>query len=235
MRFGSRAVFASLCLGLALLLSVDARAELTTVDLVPGSGDGNLVRDSESKLDWLRVTLTVDQTYDQVRTGQYYAQGFRHATRAEVETLFMHAGIPNDGFDISVTHSTEALALVGLLGSTWTPLNGMNTMGFVGTDFAGNDVTTTNYPIGTQFSALLGKVNYINLTDVGYGLIGEAHFTGGHPFSDQADETYGSFLVRSSPDEGIASTAEALSAFAKCRTAGKSKNPKCKGQARGQW
>ena len=94
------------------------------------------------------------------------------------------------------------------------------TYGFVGNDFFGTFITTAVYPIGTQFSAQLGKIDFLDLRDAGLGLIGEAHFTGGHPFSDQADPNYGSFLVRSSPDL--------------CGTAGKSANPKCKGQARGQ-
>ena len=190
------------------------------MNLVDGSSDGHLTRDTATNLDWLDVPLTTNQTYDQVRTGIYYSQGFRHATKAELETLFINASIPDDGFDTSVTHPTEALTLMTLLGVTFSTPGRSFTYGFVGNDYFGNVVTTNNYPIGTQFSALLGKVDFIDLRAAGGGLIGEAHFTGGHPFSDQADLTYGSFLVR---------TASAL-----CGTAGKSQNPKCKVQARGQ-
>jgi hypothetical protein len=204
----------------ALVLAPAVNAELISVDLIDGSGDGQLTRDTESNLDWLDVPLTANQTYDQVRTGLFYAQGFRHATKAELEALFIHAGIPDDGFDISVTHPTEALSLMTMLGVTLSSSDRSSAYGFTGDDYFGNLVTTENYPIGSQFSALLGKIDFLDLRSAGLGLVGEAHFTGGHPFSDEADPSYGSFLVRTTPDV--------------CGTAGKSKNPKCKGQAQGQ-
>lgn len=204
----------------ALVSASAVNAELLSVDLIAGSGDAQLTRDTESSLDWLDVPLTANQTYDQVRTGAFYAQGFRHATKAELETLFIHAGIPDDGFDISVTHPTEALKLMTLLGVTFSSADRSATYGFTGNDYYGDLVTTENHPVGSQFPALLGKVDFLDLRSSGLGLVGEAHFTGGHPLSDEADPSYGSFLVRPSLDL--------------CGTAGKSKNPKCKGQALGQ-
>ncbi len=220
MKFNFSSTFIPVALFIAMLAPLGVNAELLNVDFVDGSGDGQITRDTVSNLDWLDVPLTANQTYDQVRTGIFYGQGFRHATKAELETLFIHAGIPDDGFDISITHPTEALSLMTLLGVTMSTPSRSFTYGFVGNDFFGTFITTAVYPIGTQFSAQLGKIDFLDLRDAGLGLIGEAHFTGGHPFSDQADPNYGSFLVRSSPDL--------------CGTAGKSANPKCKGQARGQ-
>lgn len=196
MKFNFRSVCASISFCVAVMATSSANAALVSIDLAPSSGDNLVTRDTDSGLDWLDVPLTTNQTFDQVRTGTYYQQGFRHATTDELRILFTHAGIPDDGFDISVTQPTEALALMTLLGMTMTSAGRSSTYGFTGNDFFGNVVTTTNYPIGTQFSALLGKIDFIDLTAAGLGLIGEAHFTGGHPFSDQADPSYGSFLVR---------------------------------------
>jgi hypothetical protein len=217
----SRSIFTAALLMFALLFAPFTHAELLKVDLVAGSSDGKLTRDTLTGLDWLDVTLTVNQNYDQVRTGEFYRQGFRHATKAEVDLLFHNAGLVDDGFDVSFTQPNEAYALIALLGSTYGSPTSANTMGLTGSDFFGNTVTTDNYPIGTRFSALLGKVQYMDLRSFGSQLIGEAHFTGGHPFSDEASLSYGSFLVRPTPTE--------------CRTAGRSPNPKCHGQARGQY
>lgn len=216
--FGS--MFASVAFCITLISASGVKAELLNVDLMDRSGDGQITRDTVSNLDWLDVPLTANQTFDQVRAGIFYEQGFRHATKAELETLFLHAGIPDDGFDISITHPTEALSLMTLLGVTLSSSDRSSTHGFVGNDYFGNVITAADYPIDTQFSALLGKIDFLDLRTAGIGLVGEAHFTGGHPFSDQADPNYGSFLVRPSPEL--------------CGAAGKSQNPKCKGQARGQ-
>lgn len=170
--------------GLALLIcSIGANAAL--VD------HGTYTTDTQTGLDWLDVSLTTNQTFDQVRTGAWYQAGYRYATRAEVELLFMHAGTPDDNFDISVTHPAETLALINLLGETLPS----RTLGFVGTDYWGATVTLQNHPIGSVFSALLAKVDYM---DFGKGPIGEAHFSGGQPFSNESDPAWGSFLVRPS-------------------------------------
>lgn len=157
-------------------------------------GDGFITRDRVSKLDWLDVTQTVNQTYDQVRTGPYYAAGFRHATKEELQTLFIHAGTPDDGFDLTNTYPAETQALAQLLGVTQQTATGLAVYGFIGTDFLENTVTTAIHPIGTSFSAVLGKLNSFPISQV--LVIGEAHFTGGHPFSHEASLDYGSFLVR---------------------------------------
>lgn len=217
----SRSIFTAALLMFALLFAPLTHAELLKADLLAGSGDGMVTRDTLTGLDWLDVTLTVNQNYDQVRTGDFYRQGFRHATLAEVSALFLNAGLVDDWFDVSFTQPNETLALIALLGSTYGSNLSANTMGLTGSDFFGNTVTTDNYPIGTRFSALLGKAQYLDLRPYGGALLGEAHFTGGHPFSDEASPNYGSFLVRATPTE--------------CRTAGRSPNPKCHGQARGQY
>jgi hypothetical protein len=61
-----------------------ANAALISVDLIQGSGDGVITRDTVSGLDWLDLTTTVNQTYDQVGTGSWYEAGFRYALQSEV-------------------------------------------------------------------------------------------------------------------------------------------------------
>jgi hypothetical protein len=181
-----------------VLLSTHANASLMSIDYARNSGDQWITRDSASGLDWLDVSLTTDQTFDQVRTGVWYQKGFRHATRQELLDLFLHAGTPDDGFDVSNTHPLETLALANMLGPTLVGGSRVTVTGFTGTDYRGNQITLSNHPVGSPFGALLGKVDYLSL-------YGEAHFTGGHPFSDQAGANYGSFLVRSVPEPSTTS------------------------------
>lgn len=84
-------------------------AALISVDLIQGSGDGVITRDTVSGLDWLDLTVTVNQTYDQVHTGSWYEADFRYALQGEVQTLFTHAGMPDPS---SAAYPAEALALV---------------------------------------------------------------------------------------------------------------------------
>lgn len=178
-------------LGLTIL-GGNANANLHSADYVANSGDNWLTRDSMTNLDWLDVSLTTSQTFDQVRTGIWYQRGFRYASKDEVKALFLHAGTPDDGFNVAVTYPAETLALAQLLGPTLVSGSRVTAMGFIGTDFSGSLITLENHPLGITFSAQLGKVDYL-------GTYGEAHFTGGHPFSNQADSIYGSFLVRDVP------------------------------------
>ncbi|MDP3421636.1 MAG: PEP-CTERM sorting domain-containing protein [Thiobacillus sp.] len=179
------------------LCANQAGATLISKDYLQGSSDGWITRDTVSKLDWLDVSLTTNQTYDQVRTGTWYQSGFRHATKQEIQNLFLHAGTPDDGFDTSTSHPVAALALAQLLGPTLVVGSyRVSVLGFAGSDFFGNPVTLSSHPLGSNFSALLGKINYLAPG------IGEAHFTGGHPFSSEADAIYGSFLVRAVPEPG---------------------------------
>ncbi len=195
MRLLNWARFFTVALALTLTTS-PAAAELITVDLIPGSNDQLLIRDTETGLDWLVVTQTVNMTYDQVRTSIWYEMGFRHGSQRQLRTLFLHAGTPDDGFDISVTHPEETRALARRFGVTIETSNRESTAGFIGTDFRGDLVTLSRYPIGQRFNALLGKLDYLVIPAPEFPIIGEAHFTGGQPFSDQASPNFGSFLAR---------------------------------------
>ena len=181
---------------LALFLTVlvgNARATVLSTDYAVGSGDGWITTDSSTGLKWLDVSLTAGQTFDEVRTGIWYSLGFRYATKDEVKTLFANAGTPDDGFNVSITHPAETLALAQLLGPTLVNPGRVSVAGFIGTDFFDEVITQSNHPVGQTFSAQLGKIDYLTT-------YGEAHFTGGHPFSNEADVSYGSFLVSSVPE-----------------------------------
>src|SRR5262249_41202624 len=135
-----------------LLAATPASAELIAIDLVPGSNDQLLTHDTETGLDWLAVTQTVNISYDDVRTGFWYQMGFRHVTQNQLRTLFVHAGTPDDGFDISVTYPNETKALAERLGLTIVvDARGEHaresTLGLVGTDGFGDLVTFATHPV----------------------------------------------------------------------------------------
>lgn len=185
----------AICLATGLAAG-HAGAALTSVDYVDGSGDGWITHDSATNQDWLDVSVTANQTYDQIRTGTWVAQGFHIASRDEVQTLFNNAGIPADSLD----HYNEALNLANLLGPTLISGSRVSVAGFVSTDFFGNPVTLETHPIGQRFSALLGKVNALGAFG-GMPAVGMADFAQGQPFSDQADPYYGAYLVRTAVPE----------------------------------
>lgn len=181
------------------VFSGQASAAVLSADYMPGSGDGWITIDSSTGLKWLDVSLTIGQTFDEVRTGAWYSKGFRHATKEELRTLFANAGTPDDGFNLAISHPAETLELAQLLGPTLVDRDGVTVAGFLGTDFLGQDITLASHPVGQSFSAQLGKIDYLTT-------YGEAHFTGGHPFSNQANNAYGSFLVSSVPEPGTYAT-----------------------------
>lgn len=65
-------------------------------DLVPGSGDQLLTLDTDSSLEWLNLTVTVNRSANEVLGGfggLTTTHGFRYATGADLGTLYTHAGI----------------------------------------------------------------------------------------------------------------------------------------------
>ena len=187
-----------------MLCGTPTHAELISVDLVPGTHDQLLTYDTETGLEWLDVTQTINQTYDEVRTGAWYQLGFRHATLEELETLFLHAGTPDDGFDPSATFPNETKALIALFGRLFDvggPVNGVQgyaTYGWVGTDFFGNPITLESYPVGAEnLIPILGKLVFLPANpDAGFPDLGEAYVAGEQPFGNEASTFWGSFLVR---------------------------------------
>jgi hypothetical protein len=183
----------TILISLGLFVTSNANAALTSTDYGLQSGDNWITSDSNTGLQWLDVTLTANQSFDQVRQGEWYAKGFRFATKVELQTLFINAGTPDDDFDLSNTHYFETKALIDLLGATIITTDRLSTYGYIGTDFFDNDITLQNHPIGETFSARLGKLDFLP------SFFAEAYFGGGQPFSNEASPIWGSFLVRVTP------------------------------------
>src|SRR5262245_3168046 len=77
-----------LAFGLVLLAAGQARAGFIPLDLF-GPGDALITRDTDLGLDWLDVYATRNTSADQIRAGAggWIADGWRHATTAEVCSL----------------------------------------------------------------------------------------------------------------------------------------------------
>ena len=71
-------------------------AALVQIDLVQGSGDGLLIRDTSNGFDWLRLTetkgLSVVDVIDN-GIGGYADMGFGLASKVQVEAMFISGGI----------------------------------------------------------------------------------------------------------------------------------------------
>ncbi len=76
------------------------QSRLTNVDL-RSSGDCLLTRDRQTGLEWLNITQTTRQSYDSIMAGfgGYINQGFRIASRAEVEGLVANSMATLQGAD----------------------------------------------------------------------------------------------------------------------------------------
>lgn len=117
----TRSTTRRLLLAFALLASSQAHAALVSADSVYGTG--SVTQDTATGLEWLDLTQTTNQSYNQIVGGAngYLANGFAVATLAQVEQLLSHAGW--DGVDASGTSGSAAnLAavqlLISLLGQT---------------------------------------------------------------------------------------------------------------------
>lgn len=85
-------------------------------------GVGSITVDTDTGLGWLDVHLTVNLSYNEMQSqlganGQY--DGFRYASQAEVETLFINAVIPdiNRASTANLAHASKLLSLLGATSS----------------------------------------------------------------------------------------------------------------------
>lgn len=113
----------TVALPLTLAFAPPASAVLLEVDLVPGSGDRDLTRDTTTGLDWLDLELTLNLSVDDVDAGigGWTAQGFRVATISEVFTLHMGLGVfetPLDDDQAQIEAFAPTRALGALIGCT---------------------------------------------------------------------------------------------------------------------
>lgn len=128
--------------------TANAGADLIEADWLV-AGDGLITQDTESGLEWLDLTQTLDRSYNDVLSelgsdGEF--DGFRHASKGEWEALLSHAGLPccgaypfKDRFDL-------ARALQDLIGVT-------RFVAQAGTDYW----YSSGYLTGPQFAGLIAK------------------------------------------------------------------------------
>ena len=92
-------------------------------DLVPASGDSLITFDTDTNLEWLSLTTTVNLSISDVRNGAGgYATtyGFRYANGAELQALWNHAGItrfaPNQPVPVPDSNSAGIQKLIDWMG-----------------------------------------------------------------------------------------------------------------------
>lgn len=106
---------------LASTVSSVAVASLSVADL-SASGDGLLTVDSQSGLAWLDLTQTRGLSVNQAAGGNWFAQGFRFASSAELDGLVSH-GSDGDFVDMLGGWPVSA-AVSAYMGGTTTLLSG---------------------------------------------------------------------------------------------------------------
>lgn len=77
------------------MFATPASAILIEADLVSGSGDGFITRDTDTGLEWLDLTLTLGQSYNNVAGGfgGFTGMGFSFAKQSQVVELVSSAGL----------------------------------------------------------------------------------------------------------------------------------------------
>ena len=157
------------------------------------SRSGDIITDSDTGLEWLVMSQTVNKSPDRIIAGEYglAAEGWRHATIAEIKTLFEHAGMlePIGGF--TSRNFSAAKSLMDLMGHTY----------YVDSQWGRTyGIQAFTAPPGPSSGRLYPA--YLMIAYPGYpnldGGVGGADFpTWGIPSSVEAPE-FGNWLVRSS-------------------------------------
>lgn len=145
--------------GASLLLthSSATRANLIEVDLVPGSGDGLLTRDTASGFEWLDLSQTVNRSYSDVSTqlapgGDF--EGFRYATHSEVEDLIAEAGLPPSQLFTPALYD-PAFAFITLVGGSINSATDAQALGIIDLPF-GSSFQLKGVVAREQFGSLGG-------------------------------------------------------------------------------
>ncbi len=114
----SLSILRSIAVSSGLLLSTCIQASVFSHDLNSPS-DGLLTRDSEQKLEFLDLSLTTQyKSIDTIMSeGQWQRHGFRFATKNEVETLVVNAGVT---LEWSIENRNPITDLKALLTDSWT-------------------------------------------------------------------------------------------------------------------
>ncbi len=185
----------NLMLSLVLLASSQAHAALVSADSVYGVG--SVTQDTASGLEWLDLTQTTNQSYNQIIGGAngYLGNGFTVATLAQVELLLTHAGW--DGVDASANSGSAAnlaavqllISLLGQTGISGTPGELGFTEGFA---LAGANTLARQFSTVSQS----GAAGRVACTTSGYNAFPNTDISGCHATFTQSYGFAGVYLVR---------------------------------------
>jgi len=182
-------------LALGLLLSSQAHAVLVSADSVYGIG--SVTQDTATGLEWLDLTQTTNQSYNQIQGGAngYLSNGFAVATLSQVELLLSHAGW--NGIDASANSGSAAnlaavqvlIAMLGQVGVSGTP----GELGFT-EGFALASAST----LARQFNTISqnGVAGRVACTTGGYNAFPNTDISGCRATFDQSYSFAGVYLVR---------------------------------------
>ena len=171
-------------IAVAILGAHRAQAELLEVDLNT-PGDALVTRDTDTGLDWLDLTESTNLSFDQVEAdvGGFISDGWRHATGAEVCTLFASVGAepsPCPGGFVGGLPCCALFGLVDLIGFIWIT-NQFSSFGLY-------DDGDPSQPGGVGFAEA------VFIFGTGWTEVRDDQRA-----SDLASPTEGNFLVRPSP------------------------------------
>jgi hypothetical protein len=168
-------------LALGLLLSSQAHAVLVSADSVYGIG--SVTQDTATGLEWLDLTQTTNQSYNQIQGGAngYLSNGFAVATLSQVELLLSHAGW-NGIVQVLI-------AMLGQVGVSGTP----GELGFT-EGFALASAST----LARQFNTISqnGVAGRVACTTGGYNAFPNTDISGCRATFDQSYSFAGVYLVR---------------------------------------
>ncbi|MCB1736271.1 MAG: hypothetical protein H6981_11685 [Gammaproteobacteria bacterium] len=181
-------------------------AAMTALLLLAGNAhsayidQGIYVQDTVGGMDWLKLTETTGVSYDNRNTISYLSQGWRHATKAEVGSLFADF-IPNAAeWDINYNPNiaNQAGAFVNLFGTTYNNTGGWfnYVWGFT------SDVNSLN---GEMWAPWVGWDNLGN----SFGIVGFDTLDPDYA-SSYSEPSMGHWLVRASVAETSVPTPAAL-------------------------
>ena len=134
-----------------------ANAALIETDLVPGSGDGLLTLDTDTNLEWLDLTETINLSFNEISggAGGYTTiLGFRYATHEEVTALYLTAGVTEFGLvqlPSNIPAAEQLLDLMGCITVCSGTLFGAN--GLTSTSFAPNTHSNPFFQLDTAVGA----------------------------------------------------------------------------------
>ncbi len=116
--------FVAAALTATIVLPGSASASLVQSDLVSGSGDGFITLDTGTGLEWLDLTQTVGQSYNDVAAGfsdiSKIQFGFSFANMSQVGELYTNAGLVDFSGAWLEANASGALLLNDVLGCLFT-------------------------------------------------------------------------------------------------------------------